>query len=136
MDNKNLTAVHKFGRLVFAFLALIFAACIIVQVFLAGLAVFVNKDDWGPHTSFIHVFEFVPILMFAVSFIGRVPSRIRWNSLGLFIMIILQYITAKALSGMWLAALHPVIAIFLFWNALTIVKQSWRWILAKENINE
>jgi hypothetical protein len=122
----------RIGRFGFALLGLIFTACVIVQVFLAGLAVFVNKDDWGPHTSFVISFEFVPIFMFILSFVGRVSGRLRWTSLGLYVMILLQYVTAKAFSGIWLAALHPVIAIFIFWFAFTIVKQTWRWVVGKE----
>jgi hypothetical protein len=122
----------RIGRFGFALFALIFAVCVIVQVFLAGLAVFVNKGDWGPHTSFVISFEFVPILMFILSFVGRVSGRLRWTSLGLYVMILLQYVTAKAFSGIWLAAFHPVIAILMYWNAYIIVKQTWRWIVGKE----
>src|SRR5947199_205240 len=117
---KSLSTLNRVGRFAFALLGLFFAICLIVQVFLAGLAVFVNKDDWGPHTSFIHYFEMAPVLMFILSFVGRVPGRIRWNSLGLYIMILLQYVTAKAFSGVWLAALHPVIAVLLFWSTITV----------------
>jgi putative tricarboxylic transport membrane protein len=124
----DLSTLNRYGRFFFALLGLIFVICIIVQVFLAGMAVFVDQD-WKPHTTFIHLFEFVPVLMFAISFIGRVPQRIRWSSLGLFIMILLQYVTAKAFSGVWLAALHPVIAVLLFWNAMRIVKPTWKWVI-------
>jgi hypothetical protein len=124
--------MERYGRFIFALLALIFMVCIVTQVFLAGMAVFVDQN-WKPHTSFVRIFQFIPILMFAVSFIGRIPNRLRWSSFGLLIMIILQYVTAKAFSGIWVAAFHPVIAIFMFWNALTIVKQSFKWVKGKQN---
>lgn len=127
---QELTTVNRYGRFFFGFFGVFFVACILVQVFLAGTAVFVDQD-WEPHVAFIHMFEFVPIIMFVLAFIGRVPQRIRWNSLGLFIMIILQYITAKAFSGVWLAALHPVIAILMFWSAMRIVKLTWKWVIIK-----
>jgi hypothetical protein len=123
--------MERYGRFIFALLALIFMVCVVTQVFLAGMAVFVDQN-WKPHTSFVRIFQFIPILMFAVSFIGRVPNRLRWSSFGLLIMIILQYVTAKAFSGIWVAAFHPVIAILMFWNALTIVKQSLKWLKGKQ----
>jgi hypothetical protein len=123
--------MERYGRFIFALLALIFMICVVTQVFLAGMAVFVDQN-WKPHTSFVRIFQFIPILMFAVSFIGRIPNRLRWSSFGLIIMIILQYVTAKAFSGIWVAAFHPVIAIFMFWNALMIVKQSLKWFKEKQ----
>jgi hypothetical protein len=123
--------MERYGRFIFALLALIFMVCVVTQVFLAGMAVFVDQN-WKPHTSFVRIFQFIPILMFAVSFIGRVPNRLRWSSFGLLIMIILQYVTAKVFSGIWVAAFHPVIAILMFWNALTIVKQSLKWLKGKQ----
>jgi putative tricarboxylic transport membrane protein len=128
----EISTLNRYGRFFFALFGLIFVVCIIVQVFLAGMAVFVDQD-WEPHTTFIHMFEFVPIIMFAVSFIGRVPQAIRWSSLGLFVMILLQYVTAKAFSGVWLAALHPVIAVLLFWTAMRIVKPTWKWMIGNQS---
>jgi hypothetical protein len=66
-----------------------------------------------------------------LSFPSRVERSIRWKSLGLYIMIILQYITIKTVSGTWAAALHSVIAIFLFLIAVHIVKGTRRWLFAR-----
>ena len=48
------------GRFIFVFLAVIFSLCIIVQFFLAGMAVFVDSSNWMNHMIFVHLFGFSP----------------------------------------------------------------------------
>ena len=44
-----------------------FVGCVATQVFFAGMATFVDSARWAWHTSFVHSFEFLPILMLAAS---------------------------------------------------------------------
>lgn len=99
----------------------------IVQVFIAGLAVFTDPINWGRHTSFVHFFELLPVLMFILAFVGKVPKSLRWQSLGMFGLIFLQYATANmgGISGM-IPAIHPVIALILFWWSVSLALRSWK----------
>ncbi|HEU5138664.1 MAG TPA: DUF6220 domain-containing protein [Bacillales bacterium] len=108
-------------RVIYAFLAWVFVACVVVQVFLAGVATFGDATYWGKHMTFVHLFEFVPIVMFILSFIGRLRGGLRWWPFVLFGLIFLQYFTAnigKVVSTDFLAALHPVNALVIFWLAI------------------
>ncbi|WP_051353066.1 DUF6220 domain-containing protein [Thalassobacillus devorans] len=106
----------------FALLAMLFFVCILIQVLLAGAALFVEHSMWETHSTFIHVFEFIPLLLFILSFFSGIPKWLRWQSAGLYIMIVLQYITITIAAPLpYLAVLHPVIALILFWRSLVTV---------------
>ena len=106
-------------------LSFIFTLCVAAQVFIAGLAVFVAPAHWTQHTSFVHVFEFVPLLMLAISVVGRLPVRLRWLSAVLFALVYAQYFTAN-IRGLvpLVAARHPVVALVIFWLALRVVQET------------
>jgi len=115
------------SRYAFAVLATIFAVSVGVQVLLAGLATFVDAANWARHTSFVHIIEFVPLVMLALAFAGKLPTRMRRQSFGLFFMIILMYLTANvAATAPVVSAFHPVIALAMFALAQKLVRESWR----------
>lgn len=123
-------------RFVFALLAVVFAAAIVVQVFLAGLALFVRSGDWSLHRSFINYFEYVPVLMFLLAFPGRIRGLMRWLGLLLFALCTMQHITVRVLADVWvLGALHPIIAMLLFMLSAYGVQQSWRWLTPRQDPN-
>jgi hypothetical protein len=106
-------------------LARVFAVCILVQVFLAGLAVFVDEAYWASHSSFVHYFSFLPLVMILLSFIARLPVSFRLQSIRLFGLIIAEFITAVLSSKIgFLSALHPVIALVMFISAMSLAKQT------------
>ncbi|HEX7057075.1 MAG TPA: DUF6220 domain-containing protein [Bacilli bacterium] len=124
---KRLSPGIKTVRIIFCVLAILFGICVLIQVFLAGLAIFYGPDNWSRHTSFIHLFEYLPILMFILSFFGRIKGAARWLSFGLILLIMVQYATVKGLPEVgYLAALHPVVALLIFWAAIVVIRRSLR----------
>ncbi|NBD27544.1 DUF6220 domain-containing protein [Paenibacillus glycinis] len=118
---------NRFVRLAIFLLALLFAACIVIQVYLAGMAVLVNAKHWRDHASFIHVFEFVPVGVFVLTFFGRVRGLVRWFSLASYLLVMLQYMTAHiGADAPYVSALHPVIAIAMFWMAVVTARRAYR----------
>ena len=114
----------QIGYFIFSWILFV---CIIVQVYLAGVAFFDNSAAWDWHTIFIHMFEYIAIVMFVLGFIGKMPRGLIWGSLGLFALFNIQYFTAHGFIG----ALHPVLALVLFWWSLTLARGSFR--LIKQN---
>lgn len=119
------------SRLAYRILAWLMVACIAAQVFLAGMAVFVNAKDWDWHVAFVHTFEYVPILMFILSLSGRMTNRMRAMTAGLFVLIELQYALIQLGDHVSndIAALHPVNALLIFWLAIVLARraeQIWR----------
>ena len=114
----------RWGRWGYLALAWILVGCVVAQVFFAGLAIFVDPADWALHTSFVHAFEFLPVLMLPLVFLGRLPHLMRWLTALLWVQIMFQY--ASANSGGTMAALHPVNAMLFFWVAVTLAMRAGR----------
>ncbi|OOC57580.1 DUF6220 domain-containing protein [Paenibacillus ihbetae] len=113
----------RFARVGFLLLAWLFSASVALQVFLAGLALFVDSSNWSSHMSFARYFSFLPLLMAVLARTARLPSRLIWRCIGLFGMILGLFLTAIFSSRIGgLAALHPVIALLLFWVSLDIIR--------------
>lgn len=106
-------------RWAFAVAAWLFVAAVVVQVYLAGHALFAEAG-WEAHENWVHVFEFLPIVLFAVAWPARVGRDFPWWSLGLFLLTGAQYGLAAAPDAV--GALHPVngvlIAVLGLWLAL------------------
>jgi hypothetical protein len=113
----------KFARSAFAVLAWVFAACLIVQVFFAGLAIFDDSKYWELHTTFVRMFALIPILLLVFAFLGRMSWGTVFLSIGLFLLIIFQFVSVN-LSARAIAALHPVVAMLLIGGAVLAIARS------------
>lgn len=123
-DDAPLPARVRWTRWIYLGLAWIFVGCIAAQVFFAGMAIFVDSVYWGWHTTFIHAFEFVPLLLLAFAFPARLPVAMRWLTFATVALIFAQYATAN-IGGM-AGAFHPVSALVISWIAVTLASRSWR----------
>jgi len=114
-----------FFRYAFVFLALVVFICVLVQIFLAGLAIFESPALWRWHTTFVHIFELAPLLMLPAAWLGKAPRRLLWYSAGLLGMIYVQDFTAnfRAISGA-VAALHPLTGMVIAWMAYRVLLES------------
>ncbi|MCD2138800.1 DUF6220 domain-containing protein [Salinicoccus halitifaciens] len=99
----------RIGRGIYLLLAVIFALCVTIQFYTAGMAVFDNPAHWLQHTSFIHIFGFnLPVCMLLAALVGAMPRQVYWHLFGTFILIFMMYFTANiGISG--LGPLHPVL---------------------------
>jgi hypothetical protein len=115
----------RLARLGYALLASVFVACVAAQVFLAGLGVFAGPEYWVRHTSFVHLFGWLPLLMIPLAFVGRLPRGPRFLPAGLLGLIALQYASAYSHETV-VAALHPVNALAIFLVAIIVARRAWR----------
>lgn len=117
--------MSNLARLTYIGFAWLFAASIAVQVLLAGLALFADPAHWSRHADFARYFAFLPLLMLLAAWTGRLPKELAWRSLGLFGIVIALFLTAILSSRIGaLSALHPVIALFLFWSCIAAIRRS------------
>ncbi len=117
----------KTMRTLYVVLAWLFALCILIQVFLAGLSIFSSATYWRSHISFAHLFEYLPFFLFLLALLGRLPRAITLLSLLLVVQFALQYAfieSAGSLGIAVLAAFHPVNPIIMFWIALYIARRA------------
>ncbi|WEG14560.1 DUF6220 domain-containing protein [Pullulanibacillus sp. KACC 23026] len=125
MEEVVLSKGNRTVRVLLALFSWLFFICIIIQVFLAGLAIFVSQGQWADHELFVRFFAFLPIIMLILSLLGKTTKGYKWQCFGLFLMIILQYMTAGLSSNLpYISALHPILALILFWRALVTAKES------------
>ncbi|QMV43633.1 DUF6220 domain-containing protein [Cohnella cholangitidis] len=122
MDGKSI--FNRAGRIIYVTLAWGFLLCILVQVVIAGMATFTDPSDWELHSAFVKGFAMVPLAMFLLTFVGKINGRNRWISLALFGLIVFQFLTVQVFSSIpAITALHPLIALLLFWGSVTTVKR-------------
>ena len=121
----NLSPFAAKARWVFQAMVRLLAICILIQVFLAGLAVFWDAAQWAGHTGFSRVLIVISILILAISFIARLPHSLRLRSAGLLGIIILIAVSAKLPSEIgYLSALHPVLAFLLFLGTVSLARKT------------
>lgn len=87
---------NDFSKYMFLLLAIAFAVCVFVQIYIAGIAIFVDVSAWIKHMTFVHLFGFnVPFFMLIFAIIGRMPRWAYWQMFGLFFTVFLMYFTAN-----------------------------------------
>ena len=116
--------VARWSRLASPFLAWVFLAAVVVQVFLAGLALFVEAQGWGLHVEVGWIIHLAPILVLIVVALSRPPRAILWVAVALAVVTFIQPILATLRRDVPVAAaLHPVVALLIFSLALTLALQ-------------
>jgi putative tricarboxylic transport membrane protein len=121
MTNKIVYAARK-AYLVAAWL---FVAAVISQVFLAGLSLFASAANWDTHKEFGYSLGFLALLLVVLAFAGRIPRTIgRWLALLLAVYAIQTILPNLRRDAPWIAALHPVNALAIFWIALTHARRA------------
>lgn len=79
----------------------------------------------GQPYRLFQIADIVSILIFMISFIARLPLSFRLRSAGLTGIIILIAVSAKLPSGIgYLSALHPVLALMLFFGTVSLAKKT------------
>ncbi|WP_163528749.1 DUF6220 domain-containing protein [Halobacillus ihumii] len=127
MNETQLIKGTKKRKKIFAVIAGVFSACIVAQIFIAGLAIFDTPLHWGVHRFFVHFFDKLALLLFVMSFICKMPASIRWQSGAMVFLIYLMYFSANVSAlVLWGAALHPVFAMTLFTLSVYCTVQSWK----------
>ena len=111
----------RLARIGYAALSSVFVACVLVQVFFAGMGAF--GADWSLHLTFAHFLGLPPLLMVPMAFAGRLLWGLRLLPIGLFLLIGAQYALANA--AVPAAALHPVNALLIICLSLLTTRRAW-----------
>jgi len=103
------------------------AAAVLVQIFLAGRAVFTGPDWWQRHRAFVHTFEWLSPLAVVLSYAARATRATKVLAWLTVVLLFVQYATAgtqSSLGRIGLAAIHPVSAVLLFWCAVELARRA------------
>ena len=119
MINRGAARLH-------GWLAWLFAASIVIQVFLAGLAIFGATRDFGLHIDF--GYTVVGLLALAVllsAVIGGLPRRTIGLSLLLLVLYVVQTALPQAKASLpVIAAFHPVNALALLGLGIILARRA------------
>jgi len=119
------TRVVHLARIAYSVVAWLFAAAVIFQVFLAGLSLFASAANWGTHREFGYGLGFLALLLVMLAVLSRIPRAI-----GLWLALLLAAYTIQTILPVlrrdtpWVAALHPLNALAVFWIALTHARRA------------
>jgi len=114
------------ARYVYLGLVWIYLGAILVQVFLAGTGLFSAQRDFEPHIGLGWILHLVPVLLI-IAAAARVGARLLWWTAALLVVQFIQPILPALRTDLpWAAALHPVLAVIIFWLAASIGLQAWR----------
>lgn len=106
--------LQRMSRIAYVTLAWAFVMLVVMQVYLAGLAVFISADSWALHKTMGHLVALPLMLMFVLGLAGRLPRRFPGFALGLFGLYFMQYVFLNAsLGATFLPAFHAVNALVL-----------------------
>src|SRR5688572_29108160 len=118
--------VRAFARSrAFPILAWTYLVALGVQVFFAGMYVFVGASNIELHRNMAHVIGALTLLLIVSVFLGRVSEkRLMFGVLGLLV-VQGMLVHVGQWFGLWtIAALHPVNALVLTYASLALAKRS------------
>ena len=116
-------------RQVHAWLAWAFVAAIVIQVFLAGLAIpqLGGNGSFETHQGFGYAMGLIVLALVISAVAARAGQRRILQALGLLGLYVVQTILPNLDPGLSVAAaLHPLNAMFLFVLSIWYARQVWR----------
>lgn len=114
------------ARRALPFVTALFAACAVVQVFLAGLGVFDDPRSFVTHREFGYLFGWLTLVALVLALVGRQPRRIVGMSALLLLLFAFQSVFVALRADMpGLAALHPLNGFAILALAIVLTRASW-----------
>jgi hypothetical protein len=124
-------AKSSWARVAYLVVAWLFIASLLMQVFLAGLSLFVTGSYWEAHIGFGHsVPGLLALLLVVFALWGRLPRAAVLLTVLLFALVIAQTEVFAAIRAdvPLAAALHPVNALILFALGVGLARRAWAFV--------
>ena len=121
--------MNSMFRQVHAWLAWAFVVAIVIQVFLAGLAIpqLGGNGSFSTHQGFGYAMGLIALALLIAAVAARAGQRRILQALALLGLYIVQTILPTLDPGLSIAAaLHPLNAMFLFLLSIWYARQAWR----------
>jgi mercuric ion transport protein len=117
--------VKSAARTAFVWVAWIFVACCVVQVFLAGLAVFESPARFADHRNFGYLFGLLTIVLIVLAIAGRLGRVVIGLSILLLVLFALQSVfVLMRTSAPFVAALHPVNGFLILFIGIVVARMA------------
>lgn len=114
----------RIARPIFAGLAWLLVAMVVVQVFWAGMALFAG-GDFAIHRDFGYLLSVIPVLVLVAAWPARAGRGTLLFVAALFVVTFVQTILPVLRTDLPIvAALHPPTALLIFWMALMVARRA------------
>jgi hypothetical protein len=118
--------VRPFARAAFAWLSWLFVACLVAQVFLAGLGAFGAADGFGPHRAWAYTFGWLVLVNLLLAIGAGLPRRlVGLTALALVLFALQSVLVGLRDASVLIAALHPVNGFAILLVALVVARDAW-----------
>lgn len=118
--------LRSWARLALPVAVALFAACAVIQVFLAGLGVFDDPRAFITHREFGYLFGWLTLIALVLALVGRSPRRVTGLSVLLLVQFALQSVlVAVRVDLPAVAALHPLNGFALLGVAVVLTRAAW-----------
>jgi hypothetical protein len=118
--------ITSLARRAHPFVLAAFAACAVIQVFLAGLGVFNDPRAFITHREFGYLFGWLTLVGLVLAIVGRLPRRVVGMSALLLVLFALQSVFVALRTDLpAVAALHPLNGFAILALAIVTARASW-----------
>ena len=118
--------LRTFARAAHPIVAGAFVACVVVQVFLAGLGVFDDPKAFVTHREFGYLFGWLTLVVLVFALAGRMPRRVTGLSVLLLVLFALQsLLMAVRVDLPAIAAFHPLNGFAILGIGVMTARASW-----------
>ena len=118
--------IRSSARQAYPFVAALFVAGVVVQVFLAGLGVFEDPRTFLTHANFGYTLSVLPLVLVILSVAGRSSRRITAMSGLLIVLFLLQSVFVALRADLpAVAALHPLHGFLILGTGIVVTRLSW-----------
>lgn len=122
---RPVAAPRSIARLTYRYVTRLYVAAIGFQVLFAGVYVFVGPELLFVHKTFAHLFIALSTVLLIVAFGGRLAAPARRDAAVTTALLIAQGLFVHALViSPFIAALHPVNALVMFWWAIGTARRA------------
>lgn len=115
---------QRFARVLFLASATALALALLVQAFLAGIAAMADPSWWEFHRTWVHIFQWLVVLLPASALAAGFPRWLKWASAVPVVIIYFQYTWAElGREGLWAYGfgVHAVAAFILFATVILLL---------------
>lgn len=117
--------MRKVARYTYVGVAWVAIAGFLGNIYLAGMAVFVNRSYWDIHAEFGYAVSLIVPLFILLGLLAWIPRRLTTWLAALLLYYIFHTILPLLQENLgWIAALHPVSAVLLVWLGLTHARRA------------
>ena len=115
------------ARWLFLVMIWLYLAAVLFQVFLAGMALFGAERNFELHRNLGYLIHLSPIPLILVAAVAQVGRRMLLWTGALFVVQGIQPLLPMLRGDLpWAAALHPVLALVVFWLGASIAWETWK----------